>query len=314
MAVTKKFIPTGENAAQWLDFAIKEFETKGAEAEKCYELNGRRYYNYMNNEAWGIFIAKMKEDKYSNAYNAYRQGAGNELAEYNTRYGRCPPKMASYGSSSRMIYLLSRDIDDFCFEKQLPTTISGIANLDGYLHKNGTHYYVEAKCREPYSSKSHIVKNNYKDMYQRLNKDESLDFECKMNTYDENKMRVDFFTAGKEIKYFDIKQMISHLLAIATECLNSPTDEKIHFIYLLFDPNIIKENFKAPNHFNKICSIYKTVAEESKRIPFKALFGKLLSELHSRGVGNATGDQIARMADNFSFTLCDQTTYCGLLK
>lgn len=313
MAGKKDIIYSGENPAQRLDFALKGKETKGTKAKMYYELNDRRYYNYIDNKTWKEFVAEMKS-KYPSAYQAYCDGSGNELKEYNTKYGRRPPKMASYGSSSRMIYLLSREKNGFCFEKQLPTTVGGTANLDGYLYSNSTHYYVEAKRREPYSSKSHIINRKYENLYRYFDEDGSLDFHCKIRaSAKDDEMKVVFSAKGKEIINFDIKQMISHLLGIATEHLNNPTEENIHFIYLLYNPNEIEGYIDNSKHFKKICSIYKSVKAECKSISFEPLFKAILLKLHSCGVGKSTIDEIEQMAGNFSFDLYDQESYVKLL-
>lgn len=324
MASKQNIAPTGKYAAQRLDFAIKYKEVGDTETKKFYELDNRQYYNYIDKETWQSFIEEMKIT-YPKAYQAYCEGSGNELKEYNTKYGRRPPKMASYGSSSRMIYLLSREKEKngFCFEKQLPTTVSGTANLDGYLYCAGTHYYIEAKCREPYSSKSHIVKCEYKDLYQYFTDDENLALSCETTPYKDEKtkeMKVDFFVQGKKIRRFDIKQMISHLLGIATELLKNPSNDKIHFIYLIYNPSELKERFDNPKHFENICKTYggeegiKTECETCRKVLFKPLFRAILLYLHNKkGVGTATNGDIERMAKNFTFKLYDQQSYTNLL-
>ena len=54
-------------------------------------------------------------------------------------------------------------------------------------------------------------------------------------------MEVIFIAGNTEIQCFDMKQMISHLLGVATAFLNGKFEIKdIEFIYLLFDPTIIE--------------------------------------------------------------------------
>ena len=215
-----------------LDLSIKKAETGDKKTGKSYVLGERQYENYIDNETWTAFVDEMKR-QYPAAYEEYGEGSGDELGI--KKIGRYPPKMASYGSSSRMIYMLSRDIPGFCFEKKLPTTVGGIANMDGYLYSGGTHYYVEAKCREPYSPKSYVVDRKYEDLYRWLDQDEKVAFTCDITILDENKMEVRFIADGTKLTCFDIKQMISHLLGIATAKLNRPSEEKTEFLYLLYN-------------------------------------------------------------------------------
>ena len=102
--------------AKTLDLSIKKNETGTEKENKYYLLSDRQYDNYIDNETWAKFVDEMRTN-YPSAYAEYGEGSGDELGI--KKVGRFPPKMASYGSSSRMIYLLSRDIDGFQFEKKL---------------------------------------------------------------------------------------------------------------------------------------------------------------------------------------------------
>ena len=223
--------------AKTLDLSIKFNETGASNEGKSYSLSDRQYENYIDNENWSVFVEEMKT-KYPLAYAEYGEGSGDELGI--KKVGKYPPKMASYGSSSRMIYLLSRDIEGFQFEKKLPTTVGGIANMDGFLQSENIQFFVEAKCREPYSPKSYIIDRKYEALYRYIDAGPSVDIKCNIAIIDDEKMRVQFVAQGTIIMAFDIKQMISHLLGIATKKLNNPTEEKIRFLYLLYNPTSIK--------------------------------------------------------------------------
>ena len=292
-----------------LDLSIKKAETGDKKTEKSYVLGERQYENYIDNETWTAFVDEMRR-QYPAAYEEYGEGSGDELGI--KKIGRYPPKMASYGSSSRMIYMLSRDIPGFCFEKKLPTTVGGIANMDGYLYSGGTHYYVEAKCREPYSPKSYVVDRKYEDLYRWLDQDEKVAFTCDITTLDENKMEVRFIADGTKLTRFDIKQMICHLLGIATAKLNQPSDEKTEFLYLLYNPKHIE--MVNPRHQEQILSIYEMEVAECKCIPFDELYGAIVRYLYkNRKVGTVSEGEMQKMANNFSFSLCDQKTYLSCL-
>lgn len=153
------------------------------------KLNGNDYENYQTKEAFDEFILEM-QSKYETHYKAFNKGGGSELKE-----GKRPPKMASAASSSRMMYLLARDIEGFKFEEKRKTGIRGAANLDGYYQTKNAEIYVEAKCREVFYTKylSQSTIDAYKDVYRELGV--------------EYKERGIFIVDGKELqlKHFDLK-------------------------------------------------------------------------------------------------------------
>jgi len=200
--------------AKTLDLSIKFNETGTSNEGKSYILSERQYENYIDNEKWSAFVEEMKTE-YPLAYAEYGEGSGDELGI--KKIGKYPPKMASYGSSSRMIYLLSRDIEGFQFEKKIPTTVGGIANMDGFLQSENIQFFIEAKCREPYSPKSYIIDRKYEALYRYIDAEPSVDIKCNITIIDDEKMQVKFVAQGTIITAFDIKQMISHLLGIATK-------------------------------------------------------------------------------------------------
>lgn len=292
-----------------LDLSIKKAETGEAKTGKCFVLGERQYENYIDNDTWITFVDEMRR-QYPGAYEEYSEGSGDELGI--KKIGRYPPKMASYGSSSRMIYMLSRDVPGFCFEKKLPTTVGGIANMDGYLCCRGTHYYVEAKCREPYSPKSYVVDRKYEDLYRWLDQDKKARINCNITVLDESKMEVKFLVDGTALTRFDIKQMICHLLGIATAKLNQPTEEKTEFLYLLYNPKHIE--IVNQHHQEQMLSIYETAVAECKCIPFAELYAAVVRYLYiNRKVGMISENKMLKIAGNFSFALCDQETYLSCL-
>ena len=103
--------------AEQLDLAIKLKETGTTDGAYVVELiNGKKHTKktYMTKEEWNVFEADMKaNDLQPNAHTEYGKGGGDELTEKNGR----PPKMASYGSSSRMVYNLSRNKAGFHYEE-----------------------------------------------------------------------------------------------------------------------------------------------------------------------------------------------------
>lgn len=264
------------------------------------------YQSYMNEEMWGDFICDMK-DNHPSAFVEYGAGSGGEL----TPKGKFPPKMASYGSSSRMIYNLSKGVQDFYFEYKLPTAIGGTANIDGYLERANKHIFIEAKCREPYGVKSHLIAEKYKELYEYISNDVgnnlSIDF-----TVEKTKINVDFFVDGVPMCCFDIKQMICHLLGIATKFLSYPTRKPVSFLYLCYNPTLIE--IADEDKKTKIISVYERMCRECTAIDFKSLFNTIVRFLHEeKRIGYATVYDVDKLISNFEFTLCDQENYISLL-
>ena len=163
-----------------LDYAIMADETaKNPEIKSGYTVNGRTYDNYLNNTSWAVFVAEMKEEN-PTAFDMYGKGGGKELEERRVGANVYPPKMASFGSSSRMIYNLMKGVDGFLFEKKLPTTVGGIANLDGFMETDEKYIFIEAKCREPYSRKENIYERKYENLYKTITASDKTSVYCRI--------------------------------------------------------------------------------------------------------------------------------------
>ncbi len=283
-----------------LDLSIKKHEI--GTLEGAYSVDGGKIYPYyIDNDSWEIFKADM-ENNHKSAFEEYEAGSGGEMKSK----GSYPPKMACFGSSSRMIYNLSKDIPGIHFEYKFPTTVGGIANMDGYLEKADELVFIEAKCREPYGKKPRLIEKKYKELYNYINDDASNNLNITIE--DENdKLNVVFSVDGIKISYFDIKQMICHLLAVATAILKEYTDKNISFLYLCYNPKSIEiiDDKKKIN----ILEIYDKMCDECKAIDFKALFCTVLKYLN----GNRTCVDTESVADRFCFTLCDQENYLSYL-
>lgn len=105
------------------DLAKKQLD--GGSLSQGYSMgDGRIYTAYYTNEKWASFKTNM-EALYPRAYDDFMSGYGNELSERNMKGKMVPPKMASYSSSSRFIFELSKDIPGFQFECKLPISIPG---------------------------------------------------------------------------------------------------------------------------------------------------------------------------------------------
>jgi hypothetical protein len=268
---------------------------------------GKSYSAYVSNTEWDAFIKDM-EINHASAFEEYGAGSGGELKPK----GKYPPKMASYGSSSRMIYNLCKDIPNFHFEYQLPTRVGGVANLDGFMESDNKYIFVEAKCREPYSAKSHLIENKYQELYKHINKDKACNLSIQTENCD-SKMKVMFSVGEHKIESFDIKQMICHLLGITVKFLRTPTDKRITFLYLCYNPKLIEivEGKKKES----ILATYNQMCEECNAIDFSALFKSIVMYLSEElKVGHATDTAIDTMLANFNFFLCDQSTFLSQLE
>ena len=286
------------------DLAIKLAETKTIDGE--YIVGERKYNTYMTNEEWEFFKSKMSKD----ARTEYGAGGGGELEEKNGH----PPKMACYGSSSRMIYNFSRERKDFHYEKKLPTTIGGTANLDGFLEEDNRYIFVEAKCHEPYSTKSTAVSKAYEKLYNFINSQMMGNVEIttapsKCGRY----LNVEYFSDGEKLEHFDMKQMICHLLEIATGVLKGKLDKKqINFIYLLYDPTDLELNSETKEIID---SIYERTCYECNLVDFASLLRVIFAFLKNEKYGDViSDDEIDDIVCKFAFVLASHEFYPTLLK
>ena len=283
---------------------LKDFDAAITEAEEIpsgYITGKGTYDSYMSNEAWEGYLSGMSAQHRAQ----YGDGSGGELKEKNGR----PPKMAAFASSSRMTYLLSKDIPGFVFEKQLPTVIGGIANLDGYWEGNGRYTFVEAKCREPYSHTSpQVIKENYRNLYAYLQDVLPGVFSCTMEEIHATaNMRVAFYCCGKEVVHFDIKQMLCHLLGVANKLLTeNACDKPVLFLYLLYDPTDLGLPEESKD---KILGIYRDTCQAAEEYSFDYIFACVVDYLMQEKKYPVTREAAEKIKRNFRFALCDQNSY-----
>ena len=286
------------------DLAIKLAETKSKDG--AYTVKERKYEAYMQNTEW----EKFKADMTPTAFKEYCAGGGGELEEKNGR----PPKMASYGSSSRMIYKLSSHKEEFHFEKKLPTTIGGTANLDGFYEDDNRYVFVEAKCHEIYSSKNSSVSKAYEKLYNFINEKMSGIVEIKMHDSKCGRyLDVEYFAKGEKLRHFDMKQMICHLLGIATGILKGDLDKKqTDFIYLLYDPSKLE---LAPDTKEAVDSIYNRTCYEFNLVDYSRLLRVIFEFLKEIKYTEAVSDEeLDALICKFTFMLKSQDFYPAILQ
>lgn len=287
-----------------LDYAKRNYENGEYNTGYGYDIPGKEtYLNYLSNKSWSAFKNGM-----STLHQAqYKDGDGGELKEKNSRYGMNPPKMASFGSSSRFIYLLSKDIPNFSFEKQLPTRVGHTANLDGYLEKGTNIYCVEAKCREIYRSHKNIeISTIYEDVYKTI---KGLSYDSLPIENDSEHCKYTFKYEGKELVHFDIKQLICHFLGITADLLEKQkSGVSIHFVYLIFNPKIETLFTEEIERYKE--KIYKRYDETIEEINWfddmKWLF-EIIMEYQREHLG------LQKVEYSFEFKLVDQNSYINEL-
>ncbi len=248
-----------DNLCVALDCAIRDSEKEkyGYTSGYIVRDSDTKYSNYMSNEAWKEYLENMAEEHRVQ----YEDGNGGELKEKKGRWGIVPPKMASFGSSSRFIYELSKNVTGYAFEVKLDTRVGGVANLDGFLRKGNNYVYVEAKRREIYGSshENEKIKSVYIPVYEKI-KNNCKGFKYEQNDCKEPDMKkITFCINDTPIKYFDLKQLICHFLGITYDIAkNNIQNAKVTFLYLIYDPNEVCE-FIAPKYKEKIKDRYESV-------------------------------------------------------
>lgn len=288
-----------------LDFAIRDGQE---ELDYGYEISGKSpYNNYLSNDDWKRFIDSMSPLHLAQ----YNDADGGELKEKSGRWGINPPKMASFGSSSRLIYECSKSIPGFSFEKQLPTRVGHTANLDGYICRPEEDVFVEAKCREIYSSHlNQKISLVYKDVYEYIkSKKPDFSYACKPIENEPDYMACSFIMNNKYISHFDVKQLICHFLGICANILENKANTHVRFLYLIFNPNF-DTDFSNPyisNFQSKILEEYEeTLAEINIFGDFKWLFDAVM-DYQSEHLDSP------RPKCDFKFELQDHMTYTSEL-
>ena len=293
-----------------LDYAIRDYECKKFPVESGYNIENNIYFNYLSKNSWKEFKDSMKKVH----RRQFEDADGGELKEKKGRWGICPPKMASFGSSSRFLYNISKDIVGFQFEKLLPTRVGGTANLDGYIMRGDVDVFVEAKCKEIYSSHKTIeVSDVYKEIYDKLKTDNGFSYDnngrpIKDGKTDDKHFKCTFKFDGEEIVHFDIKQLICHFLAISANILeNEKANKNVKFVYLIFNPKDADaacfENEKVSSYKERIFKIYDETIKEIRKFYMKELFESIF-EIQAKRLGLE-----GKKDSSFDFCIAEQKDY-----
>ena len=121
-------------------------------------------------------------------------------------------------------------------------------------------------------------------------------------------MDIEYFSCGEKLEHFDMKQMICHLLGIATGILKKEFEQKqIDFIYLLYDPTELE---LAADTKELVDSIYERTCYECNLVDFATLFHVILTFLKEERYGDVlSNEEMEKIIYSFTFTLASQEFY-----
>lgn len=279
-----------------LDCAVRD----ASKLRGGYKIGEVSYCNYMTNDDWSKFYEGINPSH----KKQFDDGSGGELKEK-----KYPPKMASFGSSSRLIYDLSHKIKGFSFEAKLDTRVGGIAHLDGFLKREENYIYVEAKKREIYgaSHENESIKKVYLDVYERIH-EECKEFSIENIDSDKDEYsKVTFMIEGKPVQYFDLKQLICHFLGITYDIAKHFTlKSNVKFLYLIYNPIELKESINE-KYKEKLLKRYDDVHEFIERCISKRYFSSIFQSVLNYQV--KTQNLRVKPEISFEMKLVDQNSY-----
>ena len=311
---------TNKKIQNVFDLALKQ--VKGGNPNNGYAFcDGRVYNAYYTKNEWLEFLNNM-EHNHNKAFHEFKDGKGRELEERRSKSGKMmPPKMASYASSSRFFFEISKDLgDDFTYECELPIAFRGFgeeakASLDGYLVSK--RLFVEAKCREIYSGLSSEYKPSYKSFYDYMKKCTNGRLEY-FTTLGKNKEYVNFKWDGTELKTLDLKQLLCHMLGIGKKALQEDSHNVSTLIYLVFYPNKDLLTYIQNEDDRKlILEIWKNEKKEAESIDFKLLYKLIVQYLFNKKKSwqknRAYSSRVEEISNAFDFKFCNQRPYLNVV-
>lgn len=227
------------------DGIIRENLIKSGVSEDSFRSD--KYKNYYSDEEFGKFKSEMKEEH----LKKYAKGSGGELGKDDDTEAKEPPKMASVGSSSRFCYLALRDVAGVDFEKSCK--IAGIRGnapqLDAYIPQDDCDVFVEAKCHEIFDKNKIEMSTQYLDYF----KNNDIFGDIASNATIKGKefsAPLKIFGIDKESSMLDIKQLLCHLMGIASNMGEKPAK----LVYMFFIPETKDEKYteKIKEVFNEL--------------------------------------------------------------
>lgn len=192
------------------------------------------YPHYFSEEAFRSFLQEM-EEHYPDAFSRYRSGKGSELLERTEKGRTMPPKMASAASSSRFCYLSLRDGahvlggGKVTFEADCPVDgVRGTApQMDAFSAEGAI--FIEVKCHEIFDP--HAISLSHQYRHWLCGKSNGFLLDIPESTPGEQiHIPLSAFNIGERCM-LDIKQLLCHLMGIASHACTSAT-----LVYLFFKP------------------------------------------------------------------------------
>jgi hypothetical protein len=154
-----------------------------------------------------------------------------------------------------------------------------------------------------------MVSKCYEQLYKYINEQMPHSVHIDMQTSKCGRyLNVEYYANGEKLERFDMKQMICHLLGIATGMLKGTLERKqTDFIYLLYDPT---ELDIAPDAKEMIDGIYERTCYECNLVDFAELYRVILNFLIQEKYADATSEMdVDDMVLKFTFTLASQEFY-----
>lgn len=229
-------------------------------------------------------------------------------------HGEQTPYMTSAEWDEFVKGMVLRKKEGFHYKKKLPTTIGKPTILDGFSDDDFHYIFVQATCREPYTSKRSTAPKSYEKLFGYINEQMtgSLQIDFKLSKCGRY-FNVDYFAEGEKILHFDLGQMICHLLGIASGVLGGSLERKqSDFIYLLYDPDELELDDSAKE---AITAIYERYCYECNLVDFAGLLRVIFEFLNEEYYENAMSyDEIYDMIFKFTFTLASQEFYPILIQ
>lgn len=272
--------------------------------EGGYSLDGRAYPDYMTNGEWEAFCKGLSPSVYEN----FSKTLKDEVVA-----GKRPPSMARYASSMRLLYELTADKSGFVYGKKLTTCFGDAAVSDGFYEADGRTVFVLSKCREIYAPLNTAIGKRYETLYRYI---EEATFGLVRVETELSKcgryLRARYFAEDEELLHFDLKEVITLLLAIATDFLKGKlSSREVDLFYLLYDPEaLLLDNASR----ERVDEIYARTMYEYSLVDFSSLFGAILAFVREELCEvSVTDEEIEAFLVAFTTALASQEFFKELL-
>ena len=130
------------------------------------------------------------------------------------------------------------------------------------------------------------------------------------NIPDSRDMHVAFFCKGDSVAYFDIKQMICHMLGVANEMLTTKSDKAVLFLYLLYNPAELPH---PPESKQEIMRIYTNTCKAACNYRFEEIFGHIVDFLIREKHISEEPEKVDKIKSSFRFVLCNQNEFIAYI-